>query len=73
MLEINSVVENLMRDSPAHPDGILAGIKIKNGRVVAVRNAVFSAFQLDGGGGGFAVLNKKPELKAADIAFTSMA
>ena len=73
MLELKSVVENLMRDSPAHPDGILAGIEIKNGHVVAIRNAVFSTSQLDGDGGVFAVLNKKPELEAADIAFTSMA
>ena len=62
-----------MRDSPAHPDGILAGLEIKNGHDVAVKNAVFSAFQLDGDGGVFAVLNRKPELEAADIAFTSMA
>ncbi|QNJ02277.1 hypothetical protein SynPROSU1_00658 [Synechococcus sp. PROS-U-1] len=40
---------------------------------MAIRNAVFSAFQLEGGGGVFAVLSKKPELEAADIADTSMA
>lgn len=47
MLELNSVVENLMRDFPAHPDGILAGVKIKNGHVVPVGNIVFSASEFD--------------------------
>ena len=75
MLELNSFVE-LKREWGSvsfYTDGIWPGIEIENGHVLAIRNAVFSAFQLDGGGGVFAVLNKKPELEAADIAYTSMA
>ena len=47
MLELNSVVENLMGDSSAHPDGILSGIEIKNGHVVAIGNLVFSTSEFD--------------------------
>ena len=73
MLEFNSFVESLRGSVSFYIDGIWPGIGIENGLVLAIRNAVFSAFQLDGGGGVFAVLSKKPELEAADIADTRMA
>ena len=73
MLEFNSFVESLRGNVSSYIDGIWPGIGIENCHVLAIRNAFFSAFQLDGGGGVFAVLNKKPELEAADIAYTSMA
>ena len=73
MLESNSFVESLRGNVSSYIDGIWPGIGIENGHVLAIRNAFFSAFQLDGGGGVFAVLSKKPELEAADIADTSMA
>ena len=73
MLEFNSFVESLRGNVSSYTDRIWPGIGIENGHVLAIRNAVFSSFQLDGGGGVLAVLNKKPELEAADIAFTSMA
>ena len=73
MLELNSVVENLLGNVSSPLDGIWPGISIENGHVMAIRNAAFSTSELDGDGGVFAVLNKKPELEAADIAFTNMA
>ena len=70
----NSILLLNLRGSVSfYTDGIWPGIGIENGHVLAIRNAVFSAFQLDSGGGVFAVLNKRPELEAADIADTSMA
>ena len=62
MLEFNSFVESLRGNVSSYTGGIGPGIGIENGHVLAIRNAVFSAFQLDGGGGS-AVLNKKPELR----------
>ena len=47
MLELNSDVEDFMGDSSSHPDGILFGIEVKNGHVVAVGNEVFSASEFD--------------------------